>query len=149
MAKFREHIDYVVKKLNMFSGLIYRVRHLYPKSCLLLFYTSFAESIIMYGILVYGSAAKTTLVKYEKVQRRILRTVVFMHKTDSLSEIFKKRYSYSFELFLVELIKEMFKQLKLKSPSQFLDLGSTTEIIRATRFRRKQLLPSIHCRTTS
>ena len=70
-----------------------------------------------------------------------------MHKTDSLSEILKGVLTV-FELFLVELIKELFKQIKLESPSQLLDLGNTPENIDATRFRRKQLLPSIYCRTT-
>ena len=61
--KFREYIHYVVKKLNIFCGLIYRVRDLYPIKCLLMFYDSFARSIITYGILVYGSAAKTNFKK--------------------------------------------------------------------------------------
>ena len=84
--KFREHIDYVAKKVNIFCGLIYRVRHLYPERFLLLFHNSFAKSIILYGILVYCSAAKTNLVKIEKAQRRILRAIFFMHRTDSLSK---------------------------------------------------------------
>ena len=64
--KFREHIDYVVKKLIILCGLIYRVRHLYPKNWSLLFYNSFAKPIFMYGKLVYGSAAKTNFVKHQK-----------------------------------------------------------------------------------
>ena len=60
---FRDHMYYVVKKLNQFSGLVYKARHLYPSKCLLLFYTSYAESVIRYGLLVYGSAAKTNLEK--------------------------------------------------------------------------------------
>ena len=32
---FRDHIDYVVKKLNQFSGLVYKLRHLYPSKHLL------------------------------------------------------------------------------------------------------------------
>ena len=75
--KFREHINYVVKKLNKFCGLIYRVRDLYPRKCLLLFYNSFARSIISYGILVYGSAAKTNLKKIENAERRIFRAIFF------------------------------------------------------------------------
>ena len=103
----------------------------------------------MYGILVYGSAAKTKLVKIEKAQRRILRAFFFMHRTDSLSEILTKEgVLIVFELFLVDLIKELFKQIRLESPSQLLDLEIIPENIHATRFRRKQLLPSIYCRTT-
>ena len=75
--KFRERIDYVIKKLNKFCGLIYRVRHMYPRKCLLMFYISFAKSIICYGLIVYGSAAKSNLKKIENAQRRILRAVFF------------------------------------------------------------------------
>ena len=69
----------------------------------------------MYGILVYGSAAKTNLVKIEKAQRRILRAIFFMQRKDSLSEIFTKKGVLTvFELFLVELTKELFKQIRLE-----------------------------------
>ena len=45
---FRDHIDCVVKKLNQFSGLVYKVRHFFPSNCLLLLYNSYAESVIRY-----------------------------------------------------------------------------------------------------
>ena len=41
----------------------------YQRKCLLMFYNSFAKSIICYGLLVYGSAAKTNLQKIECAQR--------------------------------------------------------------------------------
>ena len=72
-----------------------------------------------------------------------------MHRTDSLSEILTKAGVLTvFELFLVDLIKELFKQIRLESPSQLLDLGNIPENIHATMFRRKQLLPSLYYRTT-
>ena len=55
---FHEHIDYVAKKLNEFCGLIYRI---HPRKGLLIFYNSFAESIICHGFFALGSAAKTNL----------------------------------------------------------------------------------------
>ena len=85
--KFREHINYVVKKLNKFCGLIYRVRDLYPRKCLLMFYNSFARSIISYGILVYGSAAKTSLNKIENAQRRNIRAIFFKKGSESISNL--------------------------------------------------------------
>ena len=72
---FRDHIDYVVIKLNKFCCLIYHVRHLYPKKCLLMFYKAYAKSIITYGLLIHGAAAKTYLSRIESVQRRILRAI--------------------------------------------------------------------------
>ena len=63
---FRDHFHYLVKKFIRFSGLVYNMRHIYPSRCLLLFLKSYAESVIMYGLLVYGSAAKTNLEEIEK-----------------------------------------------------------------------------------
>ena len=76
----RDHINYVVKKLNRFSGLVYNVRHPYPSKCLLLLCNSYAESVIRYGLLIYGSAAKTNLEKIERAQRRIWRAFFFRGK---------------------------------------------------------------------
>ena len=78
---FKDHIDKVVKKLNKFCGLIYHVRHLYPRKCLLMFYNSFAKSVITYGLLIYGSAAKTNLAKIDSAQRRIFRAIFFKKNT--------------------------------------------------------------------
>ena len=52
-----------------------------------------------------------------------------MHRTDSLSEILTKEGVLTFfDLFLVELMKELFKQIRLESTSQNLDLGNILEI---------------------
>ena len=58
---FHDQIEHIVKKLNKFSVMIYKVRDIYPIKCLLMFYKSFAKSIISYGILTSGSAAKKNL----------------------------------------------------------------------------------------
>ena len=76
------HIGYVTKKLSKFSGLIYRVRDLYTKKHLM-FYKAFAESVIRYGLMIYGSALKTTLRSIDSAQRRILRAIYFKTKYDS------------------------------------------------------------------
>ena len=77
---FREHIENITKKLNKFCGLVYKVRHLYPMKCLLLFYNAYARSLISDGLLVNGSAAKTKLEMLENARRRIIRAVFFEQK---------------------------------------------------------------------
>ena len=88
--RFREHIDYVVEKLNKFCGLIYRVNHMYTQKCLLMFYNSFAKYRICYGLLIYGSVAKTNLSKIEKEQRRIFRAIFFKKNVNSLHDLLRK-----------------------------------------------------------
>ena len=86
--RFDHHIDYVMKNLDKFCGLIYKIRHLYDKKRLLMFYNSFAQAVICYGLLIYGRAAKGNLRKIELSQRRILRAVFFSKKVRFLSENF-------------------------------------------------------------
>ena len=146
--RFNQHIDYIVKKLNKFCGLIYCTRHLYPRKCLILFYNSFAKSIINYGILVYGSAAKTNLAKIEIVQRRIMRAIFFKKKFESMKEIMiENGIQTVFELYVAELIKELFRQLRFEAPNQYLQETSTVGGHLNTRGKEKGLLRSNYCRT--
>ena len=84
--RFNQQIDYVVKKSNRFCGLIYSTGHLYPRNCLILFYHEYAKSLNKYGILLYGSVAKTFIALIEKVQRRIAGAVFFNRTHNSLTE---------------------------------------------------------------
>ena len=119
--RFHEHINRVVKKLNKFCGLIYRIRHYYNKKCLLMFYNSFAKSVICYGLLIYGTSAKSNLRKIEMAQRRILRGIFFKKKYDSISNILRRNGVLTvFELYIVEVMKELFRQLQSKSPNLLL-----------------------------
>ena len=146
--RFREHIDYVEKKLNKFCGLIYRVRHMFNKKCLLMFYNSFAKSKICYGLLIYGSAAKTNLLKIEKAQRRILRAIFFKKIFDSLRDLFRTNKILTvFELFILENIKELFRQLRLEAPKSFIVLDANDVRTYTTRWNMKKLIPAQYNRT--
>ena len=103
-------------KLNKFCGLIYRVRDIYPIKCLLLFYNAYAKSVICYGLLVYGRAAKTNLTKIEMAQRRIIRAILFKKKFDSLQNILHQTaLNTVFELFIQDVFREIFNQLSTES----------------------------------
>ena len=116
---FRDHVDFVVKKLNKFCGLMYRVRHFYPRRCLLMFYDSFAKSVITYGLLVYGNTSKQNLEKIDRVQRKIIRAIFFRKKYESLGLTLIDNKIYTvYELYVIELVKELFKQIRSESPLQ-------------------------------
>ena len=57
--------------------------------------------------------------KVENAQRRILRAIFFRRKFDSLKNIwYEQKIQTVFEMYLTQLIKERFKQIKLESPVQ-------------------------------
>ena len=145
---FREHIKYVSKKLNKFCGLIYRIRDLYPIKCLLTFYESYAKSVITYGLLVYGSACKSKIEEIEMAQRRIIRAIFFRKKYDSIKDIFERKQILTvFELYVNEIFREVFYQLRSESPVIFLNKGFVNKY--DTRSARKGHLQTSYCRTVA
>ena len=118
---FRDHVDFVVKKLNKFCGLMYRVRTFYPRRCLLMYYNSFAKSVITYGLLVYRNTSKQNLEKIDRVQRKIIRAIFFKKKYESLGlTLFDNKIHTVYELYVIELVKELFKQIRSESPLQYI-----------------------------
>ena len=93
--RFNQHIEYLVKKLNKFCGLIYRIRHMFPRYCLLMFYNSYAKSLINYGIIAYSATAKTNLSKNEMAQRRIMRTIFFKKKNGLHNRCFARKRNFN------------------------------------------------------
>ena len=145
---FRDHIDYVVKKLNKFCGLIYHVKHLYPKKCLLMFYNEYAKSVITYGLLIYGAAAKTNLSRIESVQRRILQSYFFRKRQDSLQKILAvNKINTVYELFLNEVVSEVFKDVRSDTPLKLLDFEKLHKSNTTTRWNSKGVFVPIVSRT--
>ena len=145
---FHDLIEHIVKKLNKFSGMIYKVSDIYPIKCSLMFFKSFAKSIISYEILTYGSAAKNNLYIFEKAQRRILRAIFFRNKYDSVGYIFERnKISTVFEMYLMELFAEVFKQLRTESP--FSSLNKAGNHSYYTRRNTKGLLSIPYSRTVT
>ena len=125
---FREHIEYITKKLNKFCGLVYKVRHLYPMKCLLLSHKAYARSLISYGLLVYGSAAKTYLEMLENAQRRIIRAIFFKQK-QNLKDIIEAYHIHTvFDLYVLEVFKEVLKQIRIDSLLYFLQVEKANQI---------------------
>ena len=76
------------------------------------FYNAYARSVICYGLLIYGSAARTNLEKVEMAQRRIIRAILFKKKSDSLQDILRQtKLNTVFELFNLDVFREIFNQL--------------------------------------
>ena len=118
---FKNHIKMITKKLNRLGGLIYRIRELYPRKCLSLFYNSYGKSIISYGLLAYGATTKASLEPIEKAQWRIFGSMFFKKQSDSLLYIKEENQLQTvFELYINELLHELINEIRGNSPFNFL-----------------------------
>ena len=109
--RFNHHIEYLVRKLIKFCVLIYRIRHMFPRNCLLMFYISYAKPLINYGIIAYGATAKTNLSEIEMAQRRIMRAFFFSRKKmDSITDVLREKGTLTvYALYFAEFLKEFFQ----------------------------------------
>ena len=58
---WKQHINQLNTKISKSIGILYKLRHLVPKSTLVTLYNSFIQSHVLYGLLNWGCANKTTL----------------------------------------------------------------------------------------
>ena len=74
---FKKHINSVAANLTKFTGLFYKLRFILSIKQLVLVYKSFVQPVIQYGVLIYGTANKTSLkfieVKIKKRPSNILK----------------------------------------------------------------------------
>ena len=119
---------------------------MFPRNCLLMFYNSYAKTLIKYGIIAYGATAKTNLSKIVMAQRRIMRAIFFKKKMDSITDFLREKGILTvYELYLAELLKELFRQLRSEAPNTYLPENLESNSTN-TRGKTKGLLPSIFSR---
>ena len=96
---------------------MYNIRERFPTR---LFYETMVKPIITYGLMIYGGTAKTNLEMIERAQRRILRVTFYEKRCDYLQNIYKRHNILTvYELYVVELGRELFRHLRGKLPFDF------------------------------
>ena len=83
------HIKQINLKLSKGIGVLYKLRHLVPKQSLKTLYSSFIQSHVLYGILNWGCANKTTLEPLKRYLRKAVRVIDFANYTTYSGPIFK------------------------------------------------------------
>ena len=72
---WKNHVDMVTNKLSKITGILNRLKYIYPQNILLTLYNSLFASHINYGSLVWG----TNVNRISKVQKRVIRNITHSH----------------------------------------------------------------------
>lgn len=73
--KWQPHIDYVSNKIRKLIHKFYLLREFLNRKTLITIYKAFVESIIRYGILVWGGLYNNSLYKLNLIQKYILKII--------------------------------------------------------------------------
>ena len=105
---FRQHIEYIRKKINKFCAIVYKLRDVMTINQLINYYKTYAQPVLQYGILIYGCVKKSNLYAIHKSQKRFFRIAFRKRYRDSISDKLEKlKIASVFELHIYELFKRV------------------------------------------
>ena len=111
--KYTSHIAKVVNKVSRLCGVLYLSRTYVSRKHLLLYYDCYIKPNIQYGILVYGCTSKNNLKRIYMVQKRILRTILFLNRRDTVTDKFNElKVLNVYQLHVYEIFKYTIKILR-------------------------------------
>ena len=90
--------------------MLYTLQHLVPKHSLKCLYSSFIQSHVLYGIVNWGCANRTTLENLKCNLRKAVRVIDFANYTAHSEPIFQRLKILNFDnLYMLETAKMMFQ----------------------------------------
>ena len=110
---FKFHIDYVKKRLGKQCGIICKLRHYVPRQLLIRYYKSSINSIIQYGILLYGCTKYSNLGKIlSPTEKKFWSFFYFRNRRDHCEDLFQRHKMFSvFELHIYEMLKFVLRSI--------------------------------------
>ena len=122
--KWKEHIDYISKKIANGIGVIVKARKIFDKVTLLSLHNSLILPYLSYCIHIWGNAYQTHLQKLHVLQNKIIRIIAGVPRRTSSDPLYyefnilkiNKLYMYAVDFcmhkyendMLLELFKDMF-----------------------------------------
>ena len=74
---WKNHVDYLVSKVNKYRAIIFLIRNNLTKNSLKLIYHSLVYSNILNGNVIWGKSNLTTLNPLIIAQKKLIRTIMF------------------------------------------------------------------------
>jgi len=115
--KWEEHINNTKSRLRRTIYIFRKLRDCLHVTSLKNLYYALVQSIIAYGLLAYGAAAKTFLNRLEVTQRTILKIMLHKNRLYSTNILFREaKVSTIKQLYLQKIIKNIHKNFKHLKP---------------------------------
>ena len=116
--RWEQHVIALASRLRRFVHIFYGIRSILPRDRLKLVYDAMVQSVLQYGIHVWGSAVDSVLQKLIVVQKAILKTRFRLprrHPSDDLFQ-FAKAFTIK-QLYCKNLLLMFFKNPTLCQPT--------------------------------
>ena len=126
---WKEHVDYIVKKISKSCGALAKLRHCVDIKTLVNVYYALVNSYVRYGIMVWGSASKAVLKPLQTIINKSIRIITFAPFGNlDLNPAYKQLKLLTLDkTYALELAKFAFKEKNNLLPTEignFFDLSS-------------------------
>ena len=119
---FKDHVHKIKSKLLFCNYIVLRTRTLLTRTQLFAYYRTHVKPIVQYGVLVYACTAYSNLSDIFKVQKRIIRSICFLPKYGSVSDIMSQNELPTvYELHVYELLKFVLCCIRQEHSHDFLN----------------------------
>ena len=82
---YKDHFQYLIHKINVFcSTFFYRLRNVLHKNQPIFAYKTYVQPILQYGVLIYGTAAKSDIKKFNNKIKHLVRIIYDKRKFESI-----------------------------------------------------------------
>lgn len=114
--KWNYHINHLTQKIRKLVYKFYLLRSILNRQLLITIYKALIESIIRYGILVWGGMYKNGIQKLLIIQKYILKTIYFKNKTYPTSLLYSIETSDVRTLYITTVCNHLHNHDHLKTP---------------------------------
>ena len=116
-----------MEKLKQFCYVVYLACHYFFSQQMIRFYNAYVQCGILYEILLYGSTQQSFFTAILKAQKRLIRAIHFKRPRELVHTLMiESTHATVFEIYLSNLIKEVYTFLKKALPVKSLNLSELT-----------------------
>ena len=113
---WKNHINMVTNKIAKVSGILNRLKHIFPQNVLLSLYHTLIISQINYGMLLWGSDIRSVEKYQKKAIRNITNSHILAHTEPLLKDLGLLKVG---DIFKLRLLKFYYKLMNNELPSYF------------------------------
>ena len=116
---WKDHVNYVTTKVRKLIFKFYELRNVLNIKVLKMIYYSLVESIINYGLVVWGYARKTAMSALEVAQKYVIKIMYFKNKRYPTGLLFQESGLFNLEqLYIKSIVRYMLKNQCYKNMLQ-------------------------------
>ena len=87
---FKDHVNMIISKISKHTGILYRLKSLFPTKTRLDYYYAFIFPYLTYNIIIWGGTCQSVLLPLITLHKRIIRMIADAGYRDHSDPLFKR-----------------------------------------------------------